>query len=91
MIRNLKGYDPTKAFDELSKLLFVKMYEEREVADGRKVNRFTSESVTDMREQGVEIIQNLWNETVQSSRYSDVFSDLDAADRIDLPPTRLTK
>ena len=29
-IRNLKGYDPTKAFDELSKVLFAKMYEERE-------------------------------------------------------------
>ena len=86
VIRNLKGYDPTKAFDELSKMLFVKMYEEREVADGRKVNRFTSDSVTKMREQGVEIIQSIWNETVQSRRYSDVFSDLDAADRIDLPP-----
>lgn len=86
VIRNLKGYDPTKAFDELSKLLFVKMYEEREVADGRKINRFTIESVTNMREQGVEIIPNLWTETVQSSRYSDVFSDLDAADMIDLPP-----
>ena len=57
VIRNLKGYDPTKAFDELSKLLFAKMYEEREVGDGRrKLNRFTVASVREMREQGVEIV-----------------------------------
>ena len=86
VIRNLKGYDPTKAFDELSKLLFVKMYEEREVRSGRPTNRFTTVFVKQMRKQGVEIIQNLWKETVTSSRYRGVFSDLDAADRIDLPP-----
>ena len=86
-IRNLKGYDPTKAFDELSKLLFAKMYEEREVGEGnRKVNRFTTDSVEQMREQGVEIIQSLWSETVDSDRYRDVFSDLDAAETIELPP-----
>ena len=84
-IRNLKGYDPTKAFDELSKVLFVKMYEEKEIGDGREVNRFTSETVKEMRSQGVEIIQSLWQETVRSDRYSDVFSDLDTAGEIELP------
>ena len=45
-IRNLRGYDPTRAFDELSKVLFAKMFEEREVAEGRRNNnRFTLESV----------------------------------------------
>ena len=86
-IRNLKGYDPTKAFDELSKLLFAKMYEEREVSEGRrKKNRFIAESVREMRDQGVEIVQSLWSETVGSDRYRDVFSDLDAAGIIELPP-----
>ena len=86
-IRNLKGYDPTKAFDELSKLLFAKMYEEREVSEGRRnTNRFTVESVREMRDQGVEIVQSLWSETVRSDRYRDVFSDLDAAETIELPP-----
>ena len=87
IIRNLKGYDPTKAFDELSKLLFAKMYEEREVEDGkRSTNRFTLESVRGMRSQGVEIVQTLWNDTVTSDRYREVFSDQDADDGVELPP-----
>ena len=85
VIRNLKGYDPTKAFDELSKLLFVKMYEEREVSEGRKVNRFTTTALKEMRDQGVDIIQNLWKETIGSPRYRDVFADIDATETIELP------
>ncbi len=86
IIRNLRGFDPTKAFDELSKLLFAKMYEERELADGvRKKNRFTLQAVREMREQGVEIIQTLWSDTVNSDRYRGVFSDQDVAGGVDLP------
>lgn len=89
VIRNLKGYDPTKAFDELSKLLFAKMYEEREIAEGRRTpeqNRFTLETVKNMRKQSVEIIQTLWRDTVNSDQYQEVFSDQDASGDIDLPP-----
>lgn len=89
IIRNLKGYDPTKAFDELSKLLFAKMYEEREIDDGnRKINRFT---LAEVGRVGVDIIQNLWRDTVKSKRYRDVFSDEDANDQIDLPPEAIDK
>jgi type I restriction-modification system DNA methylase subunit len=92
IIRNLKGYDPTKAFDELSKLLFAKMYEEREIEDGnRKENRFTIAVVHRMRQNGVEIIQNLWRDTVKSDRYREVFSDEDANDEILLPPEAIDK
>lgn len=92
VIRNLKGYDPTKAFDELSKLLFAKMYEEREIEDGnRKENRFTTVVVQRERQNGVEIIQNLWRDTVKSKRYRDVFSDEDAKDEILLPPEAIDK
>lgn len=92
IIRNLKGYDPTKAFDELSKILFAKMYEEREIADGRRdVNRFTMASVKQMREQGVEIIQTLWRDTISSDRYREVFSDEGAATEIELPPEAIDK
>jgi type I restriction enzyme M protein len=87
VIRNLRGYDPTRAFDELSKLLFAKMYEEREVAEGRRhSNRFTLDAVREMREQGVEIIQTLWGDTVTSDRYREVFSDQDAENGIELQP-----
>ena len=91
-IRNQKGYDPTRAFDELSKVLFAKMFEEREIADGRRANnRFTLESVRAMREQGVEIIQRLWKETVDSERYREVFADEEAAQEIGLPPGAIDK
>jgi len=92
VIRNLKGYDPTKAFDELSKLLFAKMYEEREIEDGnRKENRFTTAIVQKMRQNGVEIIRNLWSDTIKSKRYRDVFSDESEKDEIDLPPQAIDK
>ena len=91
-IRNLKGYDPARAFDELSKVLFAKMFEEREIADGRRsLNRFTLESVYMMRAQGVEIVQRLWRETVESDRYREVFADEEAAQEIALPPDAIDK
>lgn len=91
-IRNLKGYDPTKAFDELSKVLFAKMFEEREIADGRRQdNRFTLSSVREMRKQGVEIIQTLWRDTVSSERYREVFSDENPGAGIDLPSEAIDK
>ena len=87
IIRNLKGYDPTRAFDELSKVLFAKMYEEREVADAnRQINRFTVQAVREMREQNVEIVQTIWRDTITSDRYREVFSDRDADTDIALPP-----
>ncbi len=90
IIRNIKGYDPTKAFDELSKLLFAKMYEEKELSEGRRTeNRFTIQSVKRMRENGVEIIQTLWRDTVKSDRYREVFSDDDAYGEIELPPAAI--
>jgi type I restriction enzyme M protein len=94
IIRNLRGYDPTKAFDELSKVLFAKMYEEREVADGRRRdNRFTVDAVHRMREQGVEIIQTLWRDTTESDRYREVFADDDQnpEPEIALPPEAIDK
>jgi type I restriction enzyme M protein len=92
VIRNLKGYDPTKAFDELSKVLFSKMYEERELAEGRrKVNRFSLPFVREMREQGVEIIQTLWQDTVGSDRFREVFADDSVSANIDLPPEAIDK
>lgn len=89
VIRNLKGYDPTKAFDELSKMLFAKMYEEREIAEGRRLtdqNRFTLATVKAMRKQSVEIVENLWRDTVASDQYREVFSDQETAVKIELPP-----
>jgi type I restriction enzyme M protein len=90
VIRNQKGYDPTKAFDELSKLLFAKMFEERQLAEGyRTENRFAWDVVRRMRENGVEIIQVLWRDTINSERYQEVFSDADGMSEIELPPAAI--
>jgi type I restriction-modification system DNA methylase subunit len=94
IIRNLKGYDPTKAFDELSKILFAKMYEERELAEGKRdANRFTLDQVRAMRDQGVDIIQVLWQETTTSERFREVFKDDEttAESDIELPPEAIDK
>jgi type I restriction enzyme M protein len=94
IIRNLKGYDPTKAFDELSKLLFAKMYEEREISSGKRAedeNRFTTKRIVDMRKDGVEIIQTLWKDTLNSDQYKGVFSDEDTITTIELPPQAIDK
>lgn len=92
VIRNLKGFDPTRAFDELSKLLFAKMYEEREIQSGRrqeKNNRFTISYVRAMRGDGVDIIDRLWQETVNAEQYRGVFSDEDSLGHINLPPAAI--
>ena len=92
IIRNLRGYDPTRAFDELSKVLFAKMYEEREVAERqRQRNRFTTTMVQEMRSQGVEIIQTLWRDTTTSDSYREVFADTDESGEIALPPEAIDK
>lgn len=92
VIRNLKGYDPTKAFDELSKILFTKMFEEREVVEGnRENNRFNLATIKEMRKQDVEIIQKLWQLTATSPRYREVFSDHDAESDIALPSEAIDK
>lgn len=93
IIRNLKGYDPTKAFDELSKVLFAKMYEEREVSEGRQLeSRFNLGVVQKMRHNGVEIIQTIWQATINSPRYREVFSDHQSeTGEIKLPPEAIDK
>ena len=87
VIRNLRGLDPTGAFDELSKVLFCKMFEEREVAEGRReVSRFSLAVVQQMRRDGVDILDAMWRDTIDSDRYRDVFSDAELERSIDLPP-----
>jgi type I restriction-modification system DNA methylase subunit len=87
VIRNLRGLDPTSAFDELSKVLFCKMFEEREVAEGRRgISRFSLSVVQQMRRDGVDILDAIWRDTIDSDRYRDVFSDSELDRNIDLPP-----
>lgn len=70
-IRNNEGYDPIQAFDELSKVLFAKMYEEQNNKDS---NRFTTEIFDNTLEQlNVNIVQQQFQEIQKTQSYKDLF------------------
>jgi Type I restriction-modification system methyltransferase subunit len=69
-IRNNEGYDPTVAFDEMSKVLFCKLYEEKH----SKNNRFTSAIYDDsLSRLGVNVVKQIFEETKADPRYSNLF------------------
>lgn len=64
------GHDPAKSFDELMKLLFVKMYDERVTPKVYRFARLPDHSKSDSAQN----IRELFQEATRSSRYSDVFT-----------------
>lgn len=71
IIRNNEGYDPIQAFDELSKVLFAKMYEEQFNKDK---NRFTSEIFEKtLKTLNVNIVQQQFLEIQKTESYSELF------------------
>jgi type I restriction enzyme M protein len=70
-IRNNEGYDPTVAFDEMSKVLFCKLYEEKH-SHG---NRFRLGVFDDTLERlHVNVVKQIFEETKKDSRYSGLFA-----------------
>lgn len=85
-IRNNDGMDPTQAFDEMSKLLFCKLHEERQPAGE---NRFTLVAYDKaQRDLNIDIIQAIFNETKMDPRYSGLF---DPSDVIALQPRTIRR
>lgn len=73
IIRNNEGYDPIQAFDELSKILFAKMYEEQYNKDS---NRFTSEIYErTLKELNVNIVQQQFSEIQKVKGFRDLFPE----------------
>lgn len=73
IIRNNEGYDPIQAFDELSKILFAKMYEEQY---HKTSNRFTSEIYDDtLKKLNVNIVQQQFSEIQQVKGFKDLFPE----------------
>lgn len=70
-IRNNEGYDPTIAFDEMAKVLFCKLYEEKH---STSTNRF-SLSVFDetLEKLSVNVVRQIFEETKKDNRYSGLF------------------
>ncbi len=66
-----EGLDPAKAFDELVKLFFVKVYDEQEVPHTYRFSILAEESVTDTANN----IRKMLKEAKQKSKYKELFSD----------------
>jgi type I restriction enzyme M protein len=70
-IRNNEGMDPTAAFDEMSKVLFCKLYEEKENA---KANRFRLAVYDDMEGLGVNAVRTIFSDAKKAPGYKDLIS-----------------
>ena len=64
------GHDPAKAFDELMKVLFLKLYDERETPNSYDCVTLSGESTRDTAER----VRELFRQAVKSRRYRDVFT-----------------
>lgn len=82
IIRNNEGYDAIQAFDEMSKVLFAKMYEEQ---FNKGSNRFTTDifdkTLADLR---VNIVQQQFQEILKTKGFKELFppeTKIDLKDR----------
>jgi type I restriction enzyme M protein len=71
-IRNNEGYDPVAAFDEMSKVLFCKLYEEK---TNPERNRFRltvfDETLEDLN---INVVAQIFEETKKAENYAGLFS-----------------
>lgn len=82
VIRNRESHDPTKAFDETAKILFVKVWVERELKDKkRRKNIFSVEFLDD--QVGDDPINDLFSKTKKHYEKAALFA---ANERINLRP-----
>lgn len=85
-IRNNEGADPTVAFDEMSKVLFCKLYEEKEHPT---TSRFRSALFDDsLARLNVNVVQAIFEETKADARYTGLFNP---GDRINLQDRTIRK
>ena len=82
VIRNRESHDPTKAFDETAKILFVKVWVEREMKDKkRRKNIFSVETLDD--QMGEDPLNDLFIKTKRHYEKAALFA---ADERINLRP-----
>lgn len=71
IIRNNEGYDPIQAFDEMSKIIFAKMYEEQYHKDSNRFTKATFEST--LQSLGVNIVQQMYSEIHNAHDFKELF------------------
>lgn len=69
IILEQQGHDPAKAFDELTKLLFLKLYDEREVPHFYEFMVVADDTVETVASR----LRELFKTAISASRYRDVF------------------
>ncbi len=74
-IRNNEGYDPAAAFDEMSKVLFCKMYEEKHKGNNRFRLEVFDNALNNLK---INVVKQVFDETKSDSRYSGLFDIEDA-------------
>jgi type I restriction enzyme M protein len=80
-IRNNEGSDPTEAFDELSKVMFCKLYEEKERP---RDNRFQLAVFDDAAKMGVNVVKQIFIDAKKTPSYRDLMApedDINLQDR----------
>lgn len=63
VIRNIEKLDPAAAFDEISKILFMKVYVERELLSGEKENKFTLDYIEQARKFNPDYLYDTFEKT----------------------------
>jgi len=79
VIRNREHLDPAAAFDEIAKILFIKVDVERKLREGRaRRNLFTADFLDEQREVYGDPIKSLFNQTKGDYREDRIFDDDEA-------------
>lgn len=73
-IRNNEGLDPTAAFDEMSKVMFCKLYEEKE---RQRNNRFRLTVFDDAAKLGVNVVKQIFTDSKNAPGYRDLMTPSD--------------
>ena len=80
IIRNAEKYDPSKAFDEISKILFMKVFVERNAQKSGKTNIFSLDYITERendpgKDPNSSVIQTLFNNTKKQFAKDQIFKE----------------
>ena len=70
-IRNNEGSDPTEAFDELSKVMFCKLYEEKERP---RDNRFRLSVFDDLDKMHINVVKQIFADAKSAPAYRDLMA-----------------
>ena len=80
IIRNAEKYDPSKAFDEISKILFMKVFVERNAQKSGKTNIFSLDYITQRendpgKDPNNSVLQTLFNNTKKQFAKDQIFKE----------------